>query len=394
MPTYNGQIINNLDAVILLKAVQADKLKVYRRRLTSSERNSIKTGDVFIWEECQGMQRWTDGKRWGPSRVQGGFLWYKEIEVEELFRKASSLVKQTYSLPQTLSNSLPDPKLHLVCYTNSFNKAIRPSQDSELSMFKDKIDYTTPSVLTSPSVPDKRPEPINIVNPSNRSFSPPPTPPQSFSNAAFTDPFHGTVITPPVSATRADFNQVSLSARQTNRRASHPNTNNASAIQAGAYAATLASRSSIRRGSSPYPSPRRNTSIFESRPSFSQRKRSNFGVPPTINTAQGANVPPPMTSAPATYTSQTIPTTAVQQRPSSSHSQTTADYVHSNKYMPQRTAYQPLQQQPAYAQRASLPPITASRNNSTSSITHATSIMSLCDEDKRQLDSFKFTGWL
>lgn len=83
MPTYNGQIINNLDAVILLKAVQADKLKVYRRRLTSSERNSIKTGDVFIWEECQGMQRWTDGKRWGPSRVQGGFLWYKEIEVEE-----------------------------------------------------------------------------------------------------------------------------------------------------------------------------------------------------------------------------------------------------------------------------------------------------------------------
>ena len=79
-PTYHGQIVHTYDATILLRAAEDGTLPVFRRRLTSSERLAIKPGDIFIWEEGQGMQRWTDGRRWGPSRVQGGFLWYKEVE--------------------------------------------------------------------------------------------------------------------------------------------------------------------------------------------------------------------------------------------------------------------------------------------------------------------------
>jgi hypothetical protein len=64
------------------------------RRLTGHERQAIRAGTVWAWEEgkffsallsgtdgvgetC--MKRWTDGKRWGASRVgQGGFLLYAE----------------------------------------------------------------------------------------------------------------------------------------------------------------------------------------------------------------------------------------------------------------------------------------------------------------------------
>jgi len=64
------------------------------RRLTGHERQAIRAGTVWAWEEGEFlgslmvgtdgsgetcMKRWTDGKRWGASRVgQGGFLLYAE----------------------------------------------------------------------------------------------------------------------------------------------------------------------------------------------------------------------------------------------------------------------------------------------------------------------------
>lgn len=72
------------------------------RRLTGHERTSIRPGTVWVWEEgefCRArgrhrsatrvgadtrleetnMKRWTDGRRWGASRVgNGGFLVYTE----------------------------------------------------------------------------------------------------------------------------------------------------------------------------------------------------------------------------------------------------------------------------------------------------------------------------
>lgn len=283
-----------------------------------------------------------------------------------------------------------------MCYTNASNTLQRPSNDPSLEQFKQTTEYTTPSVLTSapaPAHPDKRPEPIKILD--DRSFSPPPTPPHSYgSTSTFTDPFQSSAtITPPVSATRMDFMV------DQGRRASHPHinaSNSGSAIQAGAYAATLVGRSAARRGSSPYPSPRRHNSVFERKASFSKNKRSSFSRPAPLNLNQGVYVPPPMTSAPAAFTTHTIPTTfaATQtmpqtyshsQRPSSSHSygHGQIEYSKPNKQ---------LQQQQAYAQRASLPPIAS--NTPRNSISAATSRLSLCDEDKRQLDSFKFNDWL
>jgi len=56
------------------------------RRLDNEERGMISPGCVYVWEERSphadltgiGIERWTDGIRWGPSRVREGFLFYHE----------------------------------------------------------------------------------------------------------------------------------------------------------------------------------------------------------------------------------------------------------------------------------------------------------------------------
>ncbi len=51
-----------------------------KRRPTSSERSSVaQSGHVFMFEKkASGIQRWTDGRRWSPSRILGEFLIYGE----------------------------------------------------------------------------------------------------------------------------------------------------------------------------------------------------------------------------------------------------------------------------------------------------------------------------
>lgn len=55
------------DAQIVLEAVRREMLPIVRRRLLSNEREELKSGHVYVWEEAQdegGLLRWTDGRRW------------------------------------------------------------------------------------------------------------------------------------------------------------------------------------------------------------------------------------------------------------------------------------------------------------------------------------------
>nr|KAK5432315.1 Global transcription regulator sge1 [Exophiala xenobiotica] len=65
---------------MLIQACVRGSLQVVKRRPTSSERPSVaQSGQVFIYEEkSSGIQRWTDGRHWSPSRVLGEFLIYGE----------------------------------------------------------------------------------------------------------------------------------------------------------------------------------------------------------------------------------------------------------------------------------------------------------------------------
>ncbi|CAP72744.1 uncharacterized protein PODANS_2_1730, partial [Podospora anserina S mat+] len=52
-----------------------------QRRLSEKERQQIRSGSVYVWDEREaGMRRWTDGKSWSASRVSGSFLTYREME--------------------------------------------------------------------------------------------------------------------------------------------------------------------------------------------------------------------------------------------------------------------------------------------------------------------------
>ncbi|TPX25339.1 hypothetical protein DIZ76_010791 [Coccidioides immitis] len=81
METYHGHVRTPADAIILFEACRLGLLPRVQRRLSEKERQSIKSGSVFVWDEREaGMRRWTDGKSWSASRVSGSFLTYREME--------------------------------------------------------------------------------------------------------------------------------------------------------------------------------------------------------------------------------------------------------------------------------------------------------------------------
>ncbi|KAJ2818847.1 Gluconate transport-inducing protein, partial [Coemansia erecta] len=81
METYYGFVSTSEDALALFEACRLGYKQRVPRRLSDAERSAIRSGSVFVWEEGEsGMKRWTDGRSWSPSRVQGCFLTYHEWE--------------------------------------------------------------------------------------------------------------------------------------------------------------------------------------------------------------------------------------------------------------------------------------------------------------------------
>ena len=63
------------DAHIILEAVRLNILPLITRRLSSTEREQLGSGNVFVWEEAEfkgGLERWTDGRRWKVTFAHGG----------------------------------------------------------------------------------------------------------------------------------------------------------------------------------------------------------------------------------------------------------------------------------------------------------------------------------
>ncbi|KAG1840830.1 Gti1/Pac2 family-domain-containing protein [Suillus subalutaceus] len=147
----NVRIRSTRDALHIFHAVARNALPLTTRRLDAEERRAIAPGNVYVWEERSanseatglGMERWTDGMGWGPSRVRDEFLFYQQKECDVNDDPGSSgtpwaqmismypssraratgdserLIKQTYSVRV----SLPDDrtrgitrKWHLTAY--------------------------------------------------------------------------------------------------------------------------------------------------------------------------------------------------------------------------------------------------------------------------------------
>ncbi|KAF9257996.1 hypothetical protein L218DRAFT_909815 [Marasmius fiardii PR-910] len=137
------------DAHVVLEAVRLNVLPLIKRRLISSERELLTSGNVFVWEEAEdegGLLRWTDGRRWSQSRMRGDYLFYeekvettqeeKDAKAARRARRASDptailppptrrkdrpskpngLTKQTYSAIVHLPGTSETRKWHVVAY--------------------------------------------------------------------------------------------------------------------------------------------------------------------------------------------------------------------------------------------------------------------------------------
>ncbi|EIN08857.1 hypothetical protein PUNSTDRAFT_102371 [Punctularia strigosozonata HHB-11173 SS5] len=90
-PTLRGVWIRSTrDAMHIFHGVALGRCPMVTRRLDAEERRGIVAGNVYVWEERGanseatglGMERWTDGMSWGPSRVRDEFLFYHEKDAD------------------------------------------------------------------------------------------------------------------------------------------------------------------------------------------------------------------------------------------------------------------------------------------------------------------------
>ncbi|KZP34423.1 hypothetical protein FIBSPDRAFT_846547 [Athelia psychrophila] len=128
------RIRSTQDAHKIFFAVQHGILPLVTRRLDADERLALRSGCVYAWEERGahseitglGIERFTEGRRWSPSRVRDEFLFYYEkytpphdasqpnSQDRPAPRDWDPLVKQTYSVWVETPNGRR--KWHLTAY--------------------------------------------------------------------------------------------------------------------------------------------------------------------------------------------------------------------------------------------------------------------------------------
>ncbi|KAI0759879.1 hypothetical protein BD413DRAFT_607438 [Trametes elegans] len=115
-PTCVGMRVRCVrDAEMILHAVALGIRPMIHHRLADEDRLALAPGCIYVWEERssnpleatgQEIQRFTEGRSWGPSRARDNFLIYYEkdsparssILHRKNVRNAPQFIKQTYSV--------------------------------------------------------------------------------------------------------------------------------------------------------------------------------------------------------------------------------------------------------------------------------------------------------
>ncbi|KAJ6626995.1 Gti1/Pac2 family-domain-containing protein [Mycena sp. CBHHK59/15] len=143
---FIGYVETTMDALRVIQAAFLGVIPRVAHRLNELERKSyVTSGSVFVFQtEESGIQRWTDGLFWSPSRVDGNFLLYVQMSDRlagkrshakksphsgslkmSLVEKANGLRKRTFSI------NIKGIVLHLISYFTpediQSNRLMRPS---------------------------------------------------------------------------------------------------------------------------------------------------------------------------------------------------------------------------------------------------------------------------
>ncbi|KXN64614.1 hypothetical protein CONCODRAFT_28066, partial [Conidiobolus coronatus NRRL 28638] len=149
MESYFGIIKTPQDAFLIFEAARLGLIKRRLERLSQRERNNIRSGSVFVWDEKEAtIQRWTDGISWSASRSEGSFLIYHEIQPRRRnhANRPNFDTKRNQLLKRGVSVMTQDGRrMHLVSYVRSYDLAYstlnQPSADSNLNHLKIPTNY-------------------------------------------------------------------------------------------------------------------------------------------------------------------------------------------------------------------------------------------------------------
>ncbi|KIO33248.1 hypothetical protein M407DRAFT_17808 [Tulasnella calospora MUT 4182] len=111
VPSFYGYVETVLDSLLLVEAFRRGSIRGLTGRIPPNQRERlIQSGSTFIFlESATDIRRWTDGKKWTPSRVGGEYLVYREPTNEEPPKQAeipenSELAKRMRSLVVSLTD--------------------------------------------------------------------------------------------------------------------------------------------------------------------------------------------------------------------------------------------------------------------------------------------------
>ncbi|KAI5132756.1 Gti1/Pac2 family transcription factor [Nematocida ausubeli] len=78
--TIFGTIRSEDECMKIIDMSRLGALPMIKSRLSDAERNSIRPGSIYVYEEGEsGISRWTDGKIWSTSKISGRCLLYYEL---------------------------------------------------------------------------------------------------------------------------------------------------------------------------------------------------------------------------------------------------------------------------------------------------------------------------
>lgn len=85
-PTFVGFVACAADAAAVFEASMQGYLpRVAHRPPPHCHRDIAKSGHIFVFGEIEsGIKRWTDGLRWSPSRTRDGFMFYRELDEQQI----------------------------------------------------------------------------------------------------------------------------------------------------------------------------------------------------------------------------------------------------------------------------------------------------------------------
>lgn len=151
--SFFGVVIQTtFDALRIFELCRRGVLPKVTRRLGEGDRQRIRSGSVFVFDEREsGIRRWTDGRLWSPSRIMGNFLVYRELDKNLQESRPSRGSSSTFKYKDdglvklTMSISIGGSQQHMIGYYGiaDFNEgAILAATDQQAAQARAVLDAT------------------------------------------------------------------------------------------------------------------------------------------------------------------------------------------------------------------------------------------------------------